>query len=517
MPVRRAFLPTLLACLLAPHMAVAFCGFYVTNSQGTRLENDASTVILVREGTRTVLSMQNNYIGPPEDFALVIPVPTVLGPNDVRVMPPGVFDHVSQLAAPRLVEYWERDPCRPHPDIDVTSILDPNATSSKSATPSPGNVPAVVVEAEFVVGEYEIVLLSSQDSLALERWLLDEHYAIPDGAAELLRPYVEQGSKFFVAKVDTNKLRFVDGEAVLSPLRVAYESEEFSLPIRLGMINAPESGTQDLIVHIIGASRFEVANYDNVAIPTNLDVADLTRDEFDAFYAELFDHTVAMYPGAVVTEYAWSTTTCDPCPVQTLSEPTLTLLGRTASALRDSTLTRLHLRYDAGAAGEDLVFREAKPLMGGTKLSPFNQSARVVSRSDTFQARYAIRHPWEGKVRCSDPEYGHWGPPPRGRKYRQATPVRERDAVSERTLDEYVLVELQPVTLLSTAEPDAPEPTEPDPTPTPSAEEPPPLTPTPSDGCVHCSSPTRSSGPLGVLLALCLLAWPVRRRPAGMG
>ena len=35
--------------------------------------NDA-TIVLMRSGTRTVLSMQNNYKGPPTDFAMAVPV-----------------------------------------------------------------------------------------------------------------------------------------------------------------------------------------------------------------------------------------------------------------------------------------------------------------------------------------------------------------------------------------------------------------------------------------------------------
>src|SRR5262245_2679684 len=60
----------LMAVLLAPVAASAFCGFYVSGAGG-QLFNDASMVVLVRDGTRTVLSMQNNYRGPPENFALV--------------------------------------------------------------------------------------------------------------------------------------------------------------------------------------------------------------------------------------------------------------------------------------------------------------------------------------------------------------------------------------------------------------------------------------------------------------
>jgi hypothetical protein len=522
--MHRSFVPALFGCLLVPRLAAAFCGFFVSGTNVDRLENDATTVILVREGTRTVLSMQNNYVGPPEDFALVIPVPTVLGPDDVRVLPPGVFDHVTQLTAPRLVEYWEQDPCGHGVEPDITGLLDPNVPRSSSrSVPIEGSVPKVTVEAEFVVGEYEIVLLGSEDSLALEHWLRDNDYAIPEGASELLRPYVAQGSKFFVAKVDTKKLRFVDGEAVLSPLRMTYESEQFSLPIRLGMINAPEGGAQDLIVHVLGGSRYEVANYDNVAIPTNLEVTDATRDDFEGFYAGLFDHTMAAYPGAVVTEYAWAPTTCDPCPIEALNEPELTLLGRSAAGLRDTTLTRLHLRYDAGAAGEDLVFRAAEPIRGGGEIRirrkheaqyHLEQQARVYpNAADAFQARYSIRHRWEGEVRCSHPVYEQWGPPPRGRKHRQATPLTRGDAVSQRPLDEHLLTEIEAVTLLSTAAPE-PSVTEPDPTPPPTmmAREAPPITPATSEGCAHCSSNPGRSGPLGLASGLGLLLLLASRR-----
>ena len=49
--------------------AAAFCGFYVAGGDAS-LFNDATQAVLMREGNRTVLSMQNNYDGPPEDFAL---------------------------------------------------------------------------------------------------------------------------------------------------------------------------------------------------------------------------------------------------------------------------------------------------------------------------------------------------------------------------------------------------------------------------------------------------------------
>ena len=47
------------------------------------------------------------------------PVPVVLQEENVKTLPPEIFARVDKLAAPRLVEYWEQDPCyRPPQDID---------------------------------------------------------------------------------------------------------------------------------------------------------------------------------------------------------------------------------------------------------------------------------------------------------------------------------------------------------------------------------------------------------------
>ena len=91
--------------------AHAFCGFYVSGS-GEKMFNDATQVVLMREGTRTVLSMQNDYKGPLEDFAMVVPVPVVLHERDVKTLAEGRCSTTStRSGSPRLVEYWEQDPC----------------------------------------------------------------------------------------------------------------------------------------------------------------------------------------------------------------------------------------------------------------------------------------------------------------------------------------------------------------------------------------------------------------------
>ena len=108
--MKRLILAAAVAATLAPRTADAFCGFYV-NGAGSDMFNDATQVVLMRKGTRTVLAMQNDYKGPPEAFAMVVPVPVVLREGDVKTLPKAVFAHVEAMGAPRLVEYWEQDPC----------------------------------------------------------------------------------------------------------------------------------------------------------------------------------------------------------------------------------------------------------------------------------------------------------------------------------------------------------------------------------------------------------------------
>jgi len=95
--------------LMTAGTADAFCGFYVSGSEKP-MYADATQVVLMRDGARTVLSMQNDYKGPLDDFAMVIPVPVVLKEKDVKTLPKDVFARVDQQGAPRLVEYWDRTP-----------------------------------------------------------------------------------------------------------------------------------------------------------------------------------------------------------------------------------------------------------------------------------------------------------------------------------------------------------------------------------------------------------------------
>jgi uncharacterized protein (TIGR03382 family) len=439
---RRAGLAAALAVTLAaPAAADAFCGFYVSGADAA-LFNNATQVVLMRSGTRTVLSMQNNYEGPAEDFAMVVPVPVVLQKENVKTLPREIFQRVDQLSAPRLVEYWEQDPCG-RMMLEEGKMAKADSRRVMGASPARrAEQHGVTIEAKFTVGEYQILILSAKEATGLDTWLREEKYRIPDGAEPYLKPYVEGGSKFFVAKVDSSKVKFENGRAQLSPLRFHYESSEFSLPIRLGMMNS--AGTQDLIVHILApGQRYEVANYANVTIPTNLDVREEARGRFGEFYAALFDRTLEKNKGAVVTEYSWDAGSCDPCPSPALSFQDLSTLGsdvvggggggsmgRGRMGGGGFVLTRLHARYAKDGISEDLIFKAAPPIAGGREWrGPEGklEEGNVPSPVNNFQGRYAIRHEWTGPIACASPVRGIWGGPPAGSQQVSAGPVAATD------------------------------------------------------------------------------------------
>lgn len=417
----------LLLALLLPRPASAMCGFFVAplptgkaQVAAARLGNSASQVVLLRKGTRTSMTLSNNYKGPAENFALVVPVPVVLKKEDVKTLSPDILKHLETLSAPRLLETWENDPCY-HQNVRM-SVASADGGGASSRGPAPqielaDPEPSVKIEAKFEVGEYEIVILSALDSSGLERWLQLNQYNIPPGAAAALAPYVREQMKFFVAKVDISKVRRdPSGAVVLSPLRFSFDAPELRLPVRLGLLNA--DGPQDLLVYILHPKkRFEAANYPNLFIHTNLDVEESVRTKFPSFYSTLFTETLRRGGGrGVVTEYAWNTDSCDSCPIQRLRSHELQLLGddelapaqRPAGAVARYVLTRLHARYDRQTLSEDLIFREAGPITGGRDGDRGNSAGPSARDRNSFQARYTIRHYWRGPITCSAPRYRQW-------------------------------------------------------------------------------------------------------------
>ena len=366
--------------------AHAFCGFYVAKAD-TDLFNEASKVAIARDGERTVVTMASDFKGDVSEFAMVVPVPHVPEEDQIHVANPALIDHIDAYTAPRLVEYYDENPCeierREKMFRDFASMPAPMAGAMMEEADELG----VTIEAQYEVGEYDILILSAEESNGLITWLNGNGYKIPDGAEDTVGAYLKRGMKFFVAKVNLDRH---DGSSMLHPIQVAYEDEDFMLPIRLGTVNS--EGKQELFVFAMTRTgRVETKNYRTVKLPSDMDVPIYIKDEFGDFYKDMFSHQVKKEDGrAVFMEYAWDMGWCDPCAAEPLSQSELRELGvmwldeGPAEDERyfgpqpvDVFVTRLHLRYDAKTFPEDLEFQ-------------------TTGDRSNYQGRYVLRHPWRG-------------------------------------------------------------------------------------------------------------------------
>ena len=383
-------LPLVGAISSAPHPARAFCGFYVAKAD-TKLFNKASQVVLVRDEDKTVLTMANDYQGDPKEFALVVPVPTFIERGQINIADKAIIEHLDAYSAPRLVEYFDEDPCRPQPlyfrEMKTRAAAPRNEAAHDKAL-------GVKVEAQYTVGEYDILILSAEESNGLETWLKENGYKIPAGAADVLGSYIKQNMRFFVAKVNLGEQAKI-GSKWLRPLQIAYESPKFMLPIRLGTVNA--DGPQELFIYALTRhGRVETTNYRTVKLPSGMELPTFVKEEFADFYRSMFDEQVKREKMRVVfTEYAWDMGWCDPCAADPLTSEELRKLGvfwladagtspqerRVRRPQQETFVTRLHLRYDRESFPEDLVFQQTRD-------------------RENFQGRYVLRHPWKGEPQC---------------------------------------------------------------------------------------------------------------------
>lgn len=399
--MKKFVLACLLVAFLLPLNASAFCGFYVAKAD-SKLFNKASKVVLAYNEGRAVITMANDYQGDLKEFAIVIPVPTAITKEQVHVTSNALIDHLDAYSAPRLVEYFDENPCNMRAEMMMQKSAAPMAAMEGAGGGRAAALGVKIVDS-YTVGEYDILILSAEQSDGLTTWLNESGYKLPEGANKVLGSYIKQQMKFFVAKVNL-EAQAKTGFTYLRPLQVAYHSPKFMLPIRLGTLNA--NGPQDLILMTLTrGGRVEPANYRTVKIPSDKDIPLFVKDEFADFYRAMFDRASRVEGNAVFLEYAWDMGWCDPCAAEPLSQDELRelgvfwlneaprpvpMMGQQIMPPRpmpgsgvDVFVTRLHARYTAQTFPEDLMLQET-------------------GDRQNFQGRYVLRHPYTGDASCPE-------------------------------------------------------------------------------------------------------------------
>jgi MYXO-CTERM domain-containing protein len=484
-PARLLGVATLaLAALGGPRPAAAFPGFFASKKQEP-IKTYSTQVAVMKRGADTVVSIMPDYEGPLEAFAMVLLVPADVAANNVTTLKRDFVDRLDSLSAPRFHEYWEQDPCDPGPveqewerNLKVQGAaggpLGGGAPTPEGSALKPAKELFLDVKAKQKEGEYKFTLLEAgADVMA---WLASHGYKAPEGAAAALQPYA--GMRPLVAEVDPKRIELVGGDrAQLSPVRFATSQPFDTLPIRLGLLNAPKQ--QELIVYVIDPeSRYEAKNYKTIFPPTNIHLDFSAKERVGEFYNALYDIILEKHPQSFLSEYSWPADGCgQPCATEPLMIHELLSLGadffeesvpeaerhpkppelskdeekafketikelkpkeqkerlkvlreeRATVAARQALLSRhkylvsrLHYRYDAKTLPNDPKLGPAAGASGGTAQPQGKDgvASTEIKTGDTnrLQTRFNNFHPWVPVIQCPNPERYKWGKA--GRDYR---------------------------------------------------------------------------------------------------
>jgi hypothetical protein len=231
---------------------------------------------------QTVLWDQIRYSGDPKEFAWVLPVRpgTVVEPST-----DAWFATLEAMTVPKIVG--------PTPSGGGCGF---GGCSSASSAKYEDNGGGVTVVSQSVVGPYESVTLRSSDPNALETWLKNAGYAIPQAVQPTIAAYVSEKFDFIALK-----LRPGQGVRAMRPVRVVFSGSDNSLPLR--MVAAGVGAEVAITLFVIGEGRYQAQNFPNTLVNDNDLVWDYAQNRSN--YAEISLAAMAANDGKTwLTEFA---------------------------------------------------------------------------------------------------------------------------------------------------------------------------------------------------------------------
>lgn len=192
---------------------------------------------------QTTLWDEISYSGAPKDFAWVLPIK---GKVEVGLSSDILFKSLEQVTA-ASVESPPVECAAPPYCIDSNVRLDSGGGYSFSGNE---DLSPVTVIASETVGPYETVQLHASDPGALEAWLAEHDYVIPDDIAPVIGAYVSEGFDFLAMRLAPGA-----GTRAMRPVRVTVPGASFSLPLR--MVAAGTGAVTPITLWVIGEGRYE--------------------------------------------------------------------------------------------------------------------------------------------------------------------------------------------------------------------------------------------------------------------
>ena len=183
--------------------------------------------IIVHDAGREELILQVKYDGPLDEFGWLIPVP------NLPTVKKGSMECFYELS-----KFTQKN-------MEPRSLT----LGMSKGIGGDGKEPPVKVIEVKTVGAYDIAVLSTKDSAALENWLKENQFSFPANAAGVIDAYVKQHWYFIAAKINlkswslfSTSEKLASGE--LHPLQISFNSEHCVFPLKISSLNNTPSEVQ---------------------------------------------------------------------------------------------------------------------------------------------------------------------------------------------------------------------------------------------------------------------------------
>jgi hypothetical protein len=223
------------------------------------VDQNAERVLFEVDGDTVCATVAIQYSGAPDQFAWVVPVPSV---PDLSEAPASVFSDLDQLTALQAL--------LPAPDFSACSAVpDGQGCGCGEVADSGGGGGAAGPEGSSVevfsrvqTIHYDASVIGAESAADVTAWLRDNGYNVSDNMAPALKPYADEHMKFVAVKLREGRTA-----SDIEPLKMCYEAAAPAIPLRLTAVAAqPQMGVQ---VFIVADEPYGPVNFTAVAPDTD--------------------------------------------------------------------------------------------------------------------------------------------------------------------------------------------------------------------------------------------------------
>jgi hypothetical protein len=194
--------------------------------------NEETGLVVARPGEEQIILSLDLSSDTDERAAVVLPVPGV----------------------PTVAAIDKGDPLA-YLDSATQPPPEPASSAGGGGAATASAAPPVDVLGRDEIGGYDVTRLASTDRQALDTWLDDNGYEVPDGAEPIFASYIRQGWKFVAIRLAPNS----DGR--LKPLQVSFKTDIPVYPMRLSQLATKPI---DLTLYTLADGQRQVEGLDTV-------------------------------------------------------------------------------------------------------------------------------------------------------------------------------------------------------------------------------------------------------------